>query len=41
MNRYSDIESLYEIVTQQGRRHIICMTTDLQQNGAPLKTAPW
>ena len=36
----NDIESLYEIVTQQGRRHTICMTTDLQQNGAPLKTAP-
>ena len=37
----NDIESLYEIVAQQGRRHTICMTTDLQQNGAPLETAPW
>ena len=37
----NDIESLYEIVAQQGRRHMICMTTDLQQNGAPLETAPW
>ena len=25
----NDIESLYEIVAQQGRRHRICMTTDL------------
>ena len=37
----NDIESLYEIVAEQGRRHMICMTTDLQQNGAPLETAPW
>ena len=35
-----DIESLYEIVAQQGRRHTICMITDLQQNEAPLETAP-
>ena len=37
----NDIESLYEIVVQQSRRHTIYMTTDLQQNGAPLETAPW
>ena len=37
----NDIESLYKIVAQQDRRHTICMTTDLQQNGAPLETAPW
>ena len=36
-----DIESLYEIVTQQDRRHMICMTADLQQNGPPFETAPW
>ena len=36
----NDIESLYEIVAQQDRRHMIWMTTDLQQNGAPLETAP-
>ena len=37
----NDIESLYEIVAQQDRRHMICMTTDLQQKGTPLETAPW
>ena len=37
----NDIESLYEIVSQQERRHMICMTTDLQQKGTPLETAPW
>ena len=36
----NDIESLYEIVAQQGRRHMICMPTHLQQNGAPLEVAP-
>ena len=36
-----DIELLYEIVAQQGRRHNICMTTDPQQNEAPLEKAPW
>ena len=35
-----DIELLYEIVTQQGRRHTICMTTDPQQDEAPLEKAP-
>ena len=37
----NDIEPLYEIVAQQERRHMICMTTDLQQKGTPLETAPW
>ena len=37
----NDTESLYEIVAQQDRRHTICMTTDLQQKGAPLEAAPW
>ena len=36
-----DIELLYEIVAQQGRRHTICMTTGPQQNEAPLEKAPW
>ena len=36
----NDIESLYEIIAQQDRRHTICITTDLQQKGAPLETAP-
>ena len=29
----TDIETLYKIITQQGRRHTVCMTTSL-------KTAP-
>ena len=37
----NDMESLYEIVAQQERRHTICMTTDLQQKGTPLERAPW
>ena len=37
----NDIESLYKIVAQQDRRHTISMSADLQQNGAPLETAPW
>ena len=36
----NDIESLYKIVAQQERRHTICLTTDLQQKGTPLETAP-
>ena len=36
----NDIESLYEIVAQQDRRHTICMTTDLQENGCPFEATP-
>ena len=36
----NDIELLYEIVTQQGRGYTICMTTDPQQDEAPLEKAP-
>ena len=36
----NDIELLYEVVAQQGRRHTICMTTDPQQDEAPMKEAP-
>ena len=36
----NDIELLYEVVAQQSRRHTICMTTDLQQNKAPIEKAP-
>ena len=35
----NDIDLLYEVVAQ-GRRHTICMTTDLQQGGAPIEKAP-
>ena len=36
-----DIELLYEMVAQQGRRHTICMTTDPRQDEAPPEKAPW
>ena len=36
----NDIELLYEIVAQQGKRHTICMTTDPQQDEVPMKKAP-
>ena len=36
----NDIELLYEVVAQQGRRHTICMTTDPQQDEAPIEKAP-
>ena len=36
----NDIELLYEVVAQQGRRHTICMTTGLQQDEAPIEKAP-
>ena len=34
-----NIELLYEIVAQQGRKHTICMTTDPQQDDTPLEKA--
>ena len=36
----NDVDLLYEVVTQQGRRHTICMTTDSQQGRAPIEKAP-
>ena len=36
----SDIELLCEVVAQQGRRHTIRMTTDPQQDEAPMEKAP-
>ena len=36
----NDIELLYEVVAQQGRRHTICMTTGPQQDEAPIEKAP-
>ena len=36
----NDIDLLYEVVAQQGRRHTICMTTDSQQGKAPIEKAP-
>ena len=36
----TDIETLYTIIAQQGRKHTICMTTSLQQEENPFETAP-
>ena len=36
----TDIETLYQIVAQQERRHTICMTMSLQQGENPFGTAP-
>ena len=36
----TDIETLYEITAQQGRRHTICMTMSLQQEENPFETVP-
>ena len=36
----TDIETLYTIITQQGRKHTICMTTSLQQEENLFVTAP-
>ena len=36
----NDLDLLYEVVAQQGRRHTICMTTDLQQGRAPIEKTP-
>ena len=36
----TNIETLYTIITQQGRKHTICMTTNLQQEENPFETAP-
>ena len=37
----NDIETLYEIIAQQKRRHTICVTTNLQQREILFETAPW
>ena len=36
----NDIETLYEIVVQQTRKHTICMTTNVQQKETLFETAP-
>ena len=37
----SDIETLYEIIAQQKKKHTVCMTTSLQQEENLFETAPW
>ena len=36
----TNIETLYKVITQKGRKHTICMTTSLQQGENPFGTAP-
>ena len=36
----TNIEMLYTIIAQQGRKHTICMTMSLQQGENPFGTAP-
>ena len=36
----TDIETLYKIIAQKGRKHTICMTMSLQQGKNPFGTAP-
>ena len=36
----TDIETLYTIITQQGRNHTVCMTMSLQQEENPFETVP-
>ena len=36
----NDIETLYKIVSQQRKKHTICVTTNLQQGEIQFETAP-
>ena len=36
----SDIETLYEIIAQQKKKHTVCVTTNLQQKETQFETAP-
>ena len=36
----NDIETLYEIIAQQRKKHTVCVTTNLQQRGTQFETAP-
>ena len=36
----TNIETLYTIIAKQGRKHTICMTMSLQQEGNPFETVP-
>ena len=35
-----DIETLYEIIAQQRKKHMVCVTTNLQQRETQFETAP-
>ena len=36
----NDIETLYEIIAQQRKIHMVCVTTNLQQRETQFETAP-
>ena len=36
----NDIETLYEIIAQQRKKHMLCVTTNLQQRETQFETAP-
>ena len=36
----NDIETLYEIIAQQRKKHTVCVTTNLQQRETQFETAP-
>ena len=37
----NDIETLYEIIAQQRKKHTVCVTTNLPQRQTQFETAPW
>ena len=36
----NDIETLYEIIAQKRKKHMVCVTTNLQQRETQFETAP-
>ena len=36
----NDIETLYEIIAQQRKKHMVCVTMNLQQKETQFETAP-
>ena len=36
----NDIETLYEIIAQQRKKHTVCVTTNVQQRETQFETAP-
>ena len=36
----NDIETLYDIIAQQRKKHTVCVTTNLQQRETQFETAP-
>ena len=36
----NDVETLYEIIAQQRKKHTACVTTNLQQKETQFETAP-